>query len=73
VAKANYINVQDGTWVDISMSGDHIQCCDCLLNHYIEFRRVGKKLQFRVWRDNRSTAAFRRYSGVKISKKAEKK
>ncbi len=42
-------------------------CCDCGLVHRLDFRLVTygrglfKKIQFRVFRDNRATAAIRRW------------
>ena len=52
--------------------GYKLMCCDCGLVHKIDFRHViringkfiaskGGKVQFRVWRDNRATAAARRH------------
>lgn len=47
-------------------NGHHMACCDCHLVHVFKFRLVksyngrGKVMQWKVKRDNRSTAALRR-------------
>ena len=51
--------VQDGVWYEIPWRGHRVACCDCLLAHILDFRRKGKKLFIRYWRDNKSTAAAR--------------
>lgn len=37
-----------------------LACCDCQLVHKMQFRIVGKAVEFRVKRDERSTAGMRR-------------
>jgi hypothetical protein len=56
-----YPQAYDGDLIRPRHSGYFMACCDCLLVHRIVFRVVGgKKIQFRVYRDNRKTAALRR-------------
>lgn len=40
-------------------------CCDCGLVHRMRFIVSGKRIRIRAWRDNRSTAALRRYNKFK--------
>lgn len=57
---------KNGEWVQPVPRGYKMACCDCGLVHVIDFRVIkyanGKrtKVQFRAFRDNRSTAAKRR-------------
>lgn len=60
---------KDGEWVQPVKKGYKMRCCDCGLVHRIDFRvldwRTAKpmsysKVQMRVERDNRATAASRR-------------
>lgn len=54
----------DGDLIQPVMRGYKMCCCDCSFVHRLDFFVVkhgrGHKLQFRVWRDNRATAAARR-------------
>ena len=56
-------------WVQPIRKGYKLACCDCSLVHDMDFRVVkygnGKhKVQFRVRRNNRSTAVMRRHMGL---------
>lgn len=39
---------------------DKAACCDCGLVHRMDFRIHKGRAQFRAWRDNRTTANYRR-------------
>jgi len=41
--------------------GYKMACCDCGLVHKLDFRVRKGKIEFRVFRDNRATAAMRRW------------
>lgn len=47
-------------WVQPKMELYKMMCCDCGLVHDMQFRIEGRKVQFRVRRNNRSTALSRR-------------
>lgn len=64
----NVEQVFEGVWTKWD-KGDRMQCCDCLLIHDIEWRIRDKKLELRMYRNNRSTAAYRRGGGIKITTK----
>lgn len=53
-------------WIQPIRKGYKIACCDCGLVHDMDFRivpwRSGHKIQFRVARNNRSTAMMRRHA-----------
>ena len=59
-----YPVVNDGDIVVPVMKGYRMRCCDCDLVHRVNFtvRKHGRghKVSFRIWRDNRATAAARR-------------
>ena len=50
-------------WVYPVMDGYKLSCCDCGLVHDMQFRVTDNydRIEFRVRRNNRSTAAVRRY------------
>lgn len=55
-----------GEWVQPVRRGYKLACCDCDLVHTIDFRLVknargAKRIQFRAYRNERSTALMRRY------------
>ena len=59
--------VKDGEWAQPIQSGYKLSCCDCSLEHILDFRIRNGRIQFRARRDNRATANKRRgYSGVKF-------
>lgn len=61
-----YNTVTDNRWVYPRHNGFRSACCDCGLVHSIDFRIVDgprkgmKSVKFRVYRNNRATAAMRR-------------
>lgn len=44
------VNVEDGEWVTIAWEGQHEKCCDCNLEHVVDYQVVNGKLQFRASR-----------------------
>ncbi len=45
------IQIKDGEWVTIDWRGQHEECCDCGLQHRLDFRVAdGGKLQMRASR-----------------------
>lgn len=57
-----YPKPKAGEWVQPIRNGYKMRCCDCGLVHRLDFRVVKRRVQFRVERDNRATAACRRKS-----------
>ena len=60
-----YPQVKVGEWVTPKRKFYKAACCDCGLVHRVELRLVttpngGKQIQWRMFRDNRATAAVRR-------------
>ncbi len=47
-------------WIQPVRRGYKMCCCDCGLVHDMDFRITNKRAQFRVARNNRSTALVRR-------------
>ncbi len=58
-----YPKVSANEWVQPVRKGYRMACCDCGLVHEIDFRVVKRRIQFRVRRNNRSTAMMRRHKG----------
>lgn len=56
----SYPKLKDGEWLRPKHSGFREQCCDCGLVHRWDFRIVEGGVEFRVYRDERATAAARR-------------
>ena len=61
-----YPAARDGEWIQPRMSGYRMACCDCGLVHNLRFRIVTHggqraKVIFTASRNNRATAALRRY------------
>ena len=55
-----------GEWIQPIRRGYKMACCDCGLVHTLDFKTVGtrsRRIQFRVFRNNRATAAVRRHMG----------
>lgn len=50
----------DGEWVQPVRRGYKLACCDCGLVHDVDFRVRRGKVQFRAFRNMRSTAGRRR-------------
>lgn len=57
---ARHLKLEDGVWVRPKHRGFKEQCCDCGLVHRWDFRVVDEGVEFRVFRDERGTAAARR-------------
>jgi hypothetical protein len=63
--KSGYYKVKEGEWMQPIRSGYRLACCDCGLVHLWDFRivdagRFHRRIQFRVFLANRSTAMKRR-------------
>lgn len=62
--RRRYDSPSAGEWVRPVRQGYRMACCDCGLVHRIDFAHIpygsGRKVIFRVWRDERATAAMRR-------------
>ena len=56
-----YEDVEEGKWVQPIRKGYKLCCCDCGLVHKLIFRIKNKKIQFKVFRDNRATGQIRRH------------
>lgn len=50
-----------GQWVQPIRKGYRLGCCDCGLVHTVDFRTVKGRIQFRMYRNKRSTALMRRH------------
>jgi len=57
---STYYEPEAGEWVQPIRRGYKMRCCDCGLVHKFDFRIHKGHIQFRVFRDERSTAASRR-------------
>jgi len=60
-----YKSVEPGELIYPVMKGYRLACCDCGLVHKVDFGVFKGKVLFRVWRDNRATAALRREAAKK--------
>lgn len=68
--KRAYYKPEAGEWVQPIRRGYRLACCDCGLVHLMNFRTKNKRVQFAVFRANRSTAAMRkREDHVMVPKK----
>lgn len=67
-----YYKPKAGEWVSPVHKGYKMACCDCGLVHNMDFRIVKRgrtqDVQFRVFRNNRSTAMKRRHENIKVTK-----
>jgi len=50
MARKPVVHVEDGEWVTIAWTGQHEKCCDCNLEHAVDYQVVDGKLQFRARR-----------------------
>ena len=51
-------HAKDAEWMQIKRQrGFKMRCCDCGLVHTMNFRLVGRKIQFQAFRNARATAA----------------
>lgn len=48
-------------WIMPVEAGYKLACCDCGLVHVLEFRVADGRAEYRIRRDNRSTAQMRRH------------
>jgi hypothetical protein len=68
-----YPEPKPGEWLRPVRRGYKLACCDCGLVHRVDFKHVpwgrGRKIRIRVFRDERATAAVRRW--MKKRKKGE--
>jgi hypothetical protein len=55
-----YGDLPEGQW-ERPPKNYKLACCDCGLVHKMDFRVVDGKVEFRVYRDERATAAIRRH------------
>jgi hypothetical protein len=64
-----YKNVKAGEVVKLGRAPVRyrMMCCDCGLVHLLRFRVVKGEVSFQAWRDNRSTAAYRRKGKFRAS------
>jgi hypothetical protein len=44
---------KDGEWLQPVLRGYRVKCCDCSLVHVLDFRIVGKQVQFKARRCGR--------------------
>jgi hypothetical protein len=58
-----YERPKAGEWVQPVRRGYKMACCDCGLVHNMDFRISKGRVQFRAFRNNRSTALTRRHRG----------
>lgn len=54
-----------GEWVQPVKKAYKMACCDCGLVHNLDFRVKDGRIQFRAFRNNRSTALMRRHDKAK--------
>ena len=60
-----YKQPEEGEWVRPNMDGYKMACCDCGLVHILQFRVEDlDTIEFRAFRNNRSTGQMRRHDGV---------
>ena len=65
-----YHDPKAGEWIQPVRRGYKMRCCDCALVHRIDFRLHHGRAQFRVYRDNRCTAASRRqFAHIRVIKR----
>lgn len=58
--RRKYHRVKPGEWFRPAMREHREKCCDCGLVHIIDFRIADGRVEKRIFRDQRSTAAGRR-------------
>lgn len=63
--KRNVTDVIEGEWYEWNRHERWV-CCDCSLVHSVDYRWKDDKLEIRMYRRNRSTAAYRRGRGIKV-------
>ncbi len=50
MTEVKWDQVSNGEWIEPDAAIHHVRCCDCGLVHRVEWRVVGKQVQFRAWR-----------------------
>lgn len=68
-----YQRHEDGEWIQPISRGYRTKCCDCGLIHEFVFRVKNGRVQFRVRRHGRATAACRKGKKLPMVKRAVKK
>lgn len=63
-----YEKPESNEWVQPIRKKYKMACCDCGLVHQMDFRIKRNRVQFRVRRDNRSTAGMRIGMGMRKDK-----
>lgn len=61
---AAYEKPESGEWVQPVRKGYKLACCDCGLVHRMDFRIYKGRVQFRAFRNERSTGQMRRWRNV---------
>jgi len=61
VGVVRYDKPEAGEWVRPVRRGYKLACCDCGLVHKFDFRVHRGRIEIRAFRDNRATAAIRRW------------
>jgi hypothetical protein len=56
-----YDEPEDGEWIFPKRRGYLLACCDCGLVHRMDFRLMGKHIEFRVFLEPRRTGQMRRW------------
>lgn len=69
--KRRYPKPEANEWIQPVRRGYRMRCCDCDLVHELDFRVVSGRVQFRVRRNQRATAACRRGKTKVIGTRAE--
>ncbi len=60
------IQQYDGNWMDVTDRDSHV-CCDCGLTHKTKYAMLEGRILEMVFRDDQTTANFRRMKDVKAS------
>jgi len=63
---SKFYTAEDGELIVPVMTGYKIMCCDCGLVHRLDFEVVDGQVQFRAYRDNRSTGQTRRHRNISV-------
>ena len=50
MARRPVVHVEDGEWITIAWTGQREKCCDCDLEHAVDYQVVDGNLQFRARR-----------------------
>jgi hypothetical protein len=67
--KTAYYKPKAGEWVQPVRRNYRLACCDCGLVHLVDFRAKHKRIQFKVRRATRNTAAIRRTKHAFVPRK----